>query len=191
MKSLETFDLVICLSRKLNCCRPGLHFTLKSKYVVVVIINFCKGRYYILAIKSKKKSYLDFITKLNCVISTPTFNCYLYFTIRGFCQEIARVPTISQEFPRDPKNSYEFPRVPKSFQEIPRVPTRSQEFPRIPKNSQEFQEFPRIPTRSQEFPIVPRPPERMASAIHPFMVICLTFVAGSQIMVINNQKALK
>ena len=126
------------MSRKLNCCRPDLHFILKSKYVVVVIINFCKGRYYILAIKSKKKFYLDFITKLNCVISTPTFNCYLYFTIRGFCQEIARVPTISQEFPRDPKNSYEFPRVSKRFQEFPRDPKRSHEFPRVLENSKEF-----------------------------------------------------
>ena len=62
-----------------------------------------------------------------------------------------------------------------------------QEFPQDPKSSREF---PRISTRTQEFPKAPRPPERMASAIHPFVAICLTFVAGSQIMVINNEKAL-
>ena len=62
-----------------------------------------------------------------------------------------------------------------------------QEFPQDPKSSREF---PRIPTRSQEFPRVPRPPERMASAIYPFLAICLTFVAGSQHAVINNERTL-
>ena len=68
-----------------------------------------------------------------------------------------------------------------------RILRNSQEFPQDPKSSLEF---PGVPKSSHEIPRVPRLPKRMASAIYLFVAICLTFVTGSQIMVLNNEKAI-